>query len=57
VKPTTGPASGRSQSPPLNKGLALLKSGNSEVFFFLAMTHQSVGHEDQAHKWYDKGIA
>jgi serine/threonine-protein kinase len=41
----------------LDKGLALRQGGTSEDFFFLAMAHQRAGHKDQAHKWYDKGIA
>ena len=41
----------------LDKGLAFLKSDNSEFFFFLAMAHHRAGHKDQAQKWYDKGIA
>jgi superkiller protein 3 len=41
----------------LNKGLALLKSDNGEVFFFLAMAHHRADHKDKAKKWYDKGIA
>jgi tetratricopeptide (TPR) repeat protein len=40
----------------LDKGLALLKSDNGEIFFFLAMAHHRAGHKDQARKWYDKGI-
>ncbi len=41
----------------LDKGLALKQGGTSEDFFFLAMAHQRAGHKDEAHKWYDKGIA
>ena len=41
----------------LDKALALFKSDNSEIFFFLAMAHHRAGHKDEAQKWYDKGIA
>jgi serine/threonine-protein kinase len=41
----------------LDKGLALLKSGNGEAFFFLAMAHHRAGHKGEAQKSYDKGIA
>jgi tetratricopeptide (TPR) repeat protein len=41
----------------LDKGLLLRQGGTSEDFFFLAMAHQRAGRKDQAHKWYDKGIA
>ncbi len=41
----------------LDKGLSLRQDGTCEDFFFLAMAHQRAGHKDQAHKWYDKGIA
>jgi tetratricopeptide (TPR) repeat protein len=41
----------------LNQALALRKSDDGETFFFLAMAHQRAGHKDEAHKWFDKGIA
>jgi tetratricopeptide (TPR) repeat protein len=41
----------------MDEALVLFKSGNSEIFFFLAMAHQRTGHKDEAQKWYDKGIA
>jgi tetratricopeptide (TPR) repeat protein len=41
----------------LDKGLALLKSENGEIFLFLAMAHHRAGHKDEARKWYDRGIA
>jgi uncharacterized protein HemY len=41
----------------LDKELALRQGGTSEGFFFLAMAHHRAGHKDEAHKWYDKGIA
>jgi tetratricopeptide (TPR) repeat protein len=41
----------------LDKGLSLRQDGTSEDLFFLAMAHQRAGHKEQAHKWYDKGIA
>jgi superkiller protein 3 len=40
----------------LDKALALLKGDDGEAFFFLAMAHHRAGHNDEAHKWYDKGI-
>jgi tetratricopeptide (TPR) repeat protein len=34
--------------------------GNSSpayTWYFLAMTHQRLGHEDEARKWYEKGYS
>jgi superkiller protein 3 len=41
----------------MDKGLALRQEATSEDFFFLAMAHRRAGHIDEAHKWYEKGIA
>jgi superkiller protein 3 len=41
----------------LDKGLALLKRDDGEIFFFLAMAHHRAGHKDEARKWYDKSVA
>ena len=41
----------------LDKGMTLRRGGTSEDFFFLAMAHHRAGHKDDAHTWYDKGIA
>ena len=33
------------------------KNPPASTWYFLAMTHQRLGHEDEAHKWYDKAAA
>jgi tetratricopeptide (TPR) repeat protein len=40
----------------LEKGLPLRNGGDSEDFFFLAMSHERVGHKAEARKWFQKGI-
>ena len=40
----------------LEKGLSLRKGGDSEDFFFLAMAHRQLGHNEEARQWYEKGV-
>jgi hypothetical protein len=35
----------------------LLRRGNGEAFFFLAMAHHRAGHKGEPQIWYDKAIA
>jgi hypothetical protein len=37
--------------------MELQKGGDSNDFFFLAMTHWQLGHPSDAREWFGKGVA
>ena len=41
----------------LERSTELRKGGDSLDWYFLAMTHQKLGHIDTASDWYDKAVA
>jgi serine/threonine protein kinase len=41
----------------LTKSMQLRKAGDSFDWFFLAMAHWQLGHQDQARIWYDRAVA
>jgi serine/threonine-protein kinase len=40
----------------LKHSLPLSNGGDSEAFFFLAMAHERASHNEEARKWYQKGV-
>ena len=40
----------------LDKAMELKSGGNSEDWFFLAMTHWQLGSKTEARKWYDRAV-
>jgi serine/threonine protein kinase len=40
----------------LTRSMDLRKGGDSFDWFFLAITHQQLGHRDEARQWYERGV-